>query len=355
MCKSARICSSRGFFAQRLWEESATIINDEYPGIMDIQFGEQADDGIYSISFKYDPDELSAAQTRIMRGLINNGFSIDEYLNQEYEETERRKIIRFNGVLDYSFDELYQIFHDTKFGKPLPISTRKNVRFTYEECEEYYKTFNERMLTLGNQRRAYKFFETRNRGLFEAAKTGNKKELRKMVNEGRSVNEIAPTGDTVFTLLLQYLIDHNENRDINDEDERFLDYLYEAGLKVNLVGVDEVVDPPLFTAWLYRSKRLFEWLLGHGADINAEVGYDYDATKDYSCTIQDWIDGHPEEEIDRSEVPVMNHSNGVNEMATKKEKPTIEDYKDRMTCPINVVLIDPVTRKPITKPKKKGK
>ena len=215
---------------------------------MDIQFGEQADDGIYSISFKYDPDELSAAQTRIMRGLINNGFSIDEYLNQEYEETERRKIIRFNGVLDYSFDELYQIFHDTKFGKPLPISTRKNVRFTYEECEEYYKTFNERMLTLGNQRRAYKFFETRNRGLFEAAKTGNKKELRKMVNEGRSVNEIAPTGDTVFTLLLQYLIDHNENRDINDEDERFLDYLYEAGLKVNLVGVDEVVDPPLFTA-----------------------------------------------------------------------------------------------------------
>lgn len=42
-------------------------------------------------------------------------------------------------------------------------------------------------------------------------------------------------------------------------------------------------------------------------------------------------------------------------MATKKEKHTIDDFKDRMTCPINVILIDPKTRKPITKPKKKNK
>ena len=39
-------------------------------------------------------------------------------------------------------------------------------------------------------------------------------------------------------------------------------------------------------------------------------------------------------------------------MATKK-KPTIDDYKDRMTCPIGAVQTDPKTRKPITK--KKGK
>lgn len=42
-------------------------------------------------------------------------------------------------------------------------------------------------------------------------------------------------------------------------------------------------------------------------------------------------------------------------MAAKKKKLTIDDYKDRMTCPINVVRTDPITRQPITKPKKKGK
>ena len=42
-------------------------------------------------------------------------------------------------------------------------------------------------------------------------------------------------------------------------------------------------------------------------------------------------------------------------MADTKKKSTIDDYKDRMTCPINAVLIDPITRKPITKPKKKTK
>ena len=41
-------------------------------------------------------------------------------------------------------------------------------------------------------------------------------------------------------------------------------------------------------------------------------------------------------------------------MATKK-KPTIDDYKDRMTCPINAIRIDPKTKKPITNTKKKGK
>ncbi len=42
-------------------------------------------------------------------------------------------------------------------------------------------------------------------------------------------------------------------------------------------------------------------------------------------------------------------------MADTKKKPTIDDYKDRMTCPIGAVRTDPETRKPITKPKKKTK
>ena len=31
----------------------------------------------------------------------------------------------------------------------------------------------------------------------------------------------------------------------------------------------------------------------------------------------------------------------------EEEKPTIDDFKDRMSCPITAVRIDPETRKPI--------
>ena len=41
-------------------------------------------------------------------------------------------------------------------------------------------------------------------------------------------------------------------------------------------------------------------------------------------------------------------------MATTKKKTTIDDFKNRMTCPVNIVRTDPKTRKPITK-KKRGK
>ena len=41
-------------------------------------------------------------------------------------------------------------------------------------------------------------------------------------------------------------------------------------------------------------------------------------------------------------------------MATKRNS-NINDYKDRMTSPVGAVRIDPKTRKPITKSKKRGK
>lgn len=42
-------------------------------------------------------------------------------------------------------------------------------------------------------------------------------------------------------------------------------------------------------------------------------------------------------------------------MATKKRN-SIDDFKDRMTCPFGAVRLDPKTNKPITKKtKKRGK
>ena len=42
-------------------------------------------------------------------------------------------------------------------------------------------------------------------------------------------------------------------------------------------------------------------------------------------------------------------------MATTKKKTSIDDYKDRMTCPFGAVRLDPKTNKPMKKTKKRGK
>ena len=205
-------------------------------------------------------------------------------------ESERRINYHYYGVVGCPFDELHRIFHETRHGELLPVVTKKNVQFSYEECEEYYKTFDARMLTLGNQRRAYKYFEPQNHDLFEAVKTGNKDEITKMVIEGRSLNEISTSGNTAFSLLLQNMIHSGKTGDISDADVKLLDFLCNNHINVNLIGVDECANPPLFDALIENAERLIEWLLENGADTKAEVEYDDYIDKDSSFTIQDWID-----------------------------------------------------------------
>ena len=105
-----------------------------------------------------------------MKSLINDGFSIDEYISISYAEEERRKTWHYEGVVGYPRDELYEIFYKTPHGEALPIEYSKNVSFTYEECCEYYKEFDDKMLELGNQRKIYALEESKHQELFEWAK-----------------------------------------------------------------------------------------------------------------------------------------------------------------------------------------
>ncbi|MBR2736381.1 MAG: hypothetical protein IKD86_03630, partial [Firmicutes bacterium] len=87
----------------------------------------------------------------------------------------------------------------------------------------------------------------------------------------------------------------NEDRDITDisaDDERFLDYLYDHGANIDLYGVDELAEPPLFAAAIYQTDRLFKWLSDHGADPKAEILYDEPFLNDSSYSIADWIEAH---------------------------------------------------------------
>ena len=294
-CVSIDIASPLIFFTEKLWEESAKRILEDFPHITEIEFESQTEEGIYPISFRYDLEIIKKAQQRIMRDLIRNGFSVDEFLTLETEEKKGRKEIYYHGVIDCASEKLRDAVYGSNNGDPFSFPCRKNVSFSYEECEKSFKIFDERMLTLGNQRAAYRFFEPRNRPLFEAAKTGNKKVLRDLIEKGFSINEIDPSGNTAFSLFLQYFTYYNETHDITYEDEKFLDYLYAHGANVDLFGVNEMADPPLFNAFIDRAERLFEWLTEHGADPSVQVCCDDPFDNDRSVTIQDRIDDRAEE------------------------------------------------------------
>ena len=297
-CKSADICPSQAYFAQKLWETSAKLVYEKYPEILNISFGNQADDGVYHIVFKHPIEEIASVQIQFMHKLIEDGFSINEHLKMEQVDTPWRRTWQYEGIADYSYKKLYETFHQLDYGKSLPLAIRNHVSFEYKECEEYFKTFDEQMLILGNQRRAYRHFEPINHDLFSAAKACDKRVVRHLIDCGRSINEIDPSGNSAFSLLLDAMLRVNETNhesDISTEDESFLDYLYDHGANIDLIGVDECAEVPLLTASVNHADRLFHWLLDHGADTMAEIFYDEPYLNDSSYTVEDWVREHSSE------------------------------------------------------------
>lgn len=282
------ICSSKAHFAQKLWEKAAEETRKRYPEIEALSFGAQSADGIYPIQFRYDIQELTEAQRQIMKDIIDDGFTVDEYMDIKHYEKERRKIWKYEGVVKYTRDEMREIILGTPHGKMPSIELRKRVSFSYEECEEYYKCFDERMLLLGNQIRAYNYYLPQNTPLFEAAKQGNKERIKELIADGYSLNEISPSGETAFSLLLDAI---TEKSKMADDDRAFLDYIIEHGVNVNLIGVTAVAEPPVFNAFVFRNDDLYKWLLDHGADTNVQIFYDlWDGYDSY--TADEWINEH---------------------------------------------------------------
>ena len=291
LCKTSDICSSKAYFAQKLWELGAIRTLENYPDLENVAFESQSDDGIYPIRFRYNIDELTVRQRQIMLDIIDEGFTVDEYLKIEYSKEEGRKNWFYKGVVGYSYYDLFDIFYNTPYGESIPINYRKNVSYSYEECEEYYKTFDAHMLILGNQRRAYQYFSPENKELFEAAKSGSRETLAKLISKGYSLNEIDPMGDTAFSIFLNHLIPGD---DVSNNDLLFLESIIEHNVNINLIGVTAEASPPVFKAFVYNNNRLFQWLIDKGADLNAQIHYDSNYDLDYSHTIADWIESHSE-------------------------------------------------------------
>lgn len=161
--RTSEIRSSKAEFALKLWESSAEKLYQEYPDLLDLEFGSQNENGIYQIISKYSYDSILERQKTIMQNMIDEGFSVDEYMEITYFEDKdlRKKTWHYNGVVGLSRHEMFNIFYKVPHGETLPITLNKKVKYTYAECEIYYKTFIEYELLLGNQRRAYAFLQIR--------------------------------------------------------------------------------------------------------------------------------------------------------------------------------------------------
>ena len=78
----------------------------EFPDIEEFSYGEQNENGVYPIKFRYDVSTVAARQKEIMKSLINDGFSIDEYIRISYTEEERRKTWHYEGIVGDSAEDL---------------------------------------------------------------------------------------------------------------------------------------------------------------------------------------------------------------------------------------------------------
>lgn len=293
LCRDSDICSAKAFYAQRVWERGAKAVLEHYPDIEDCSIGEQKEDGIYPISFKYDIEEIANYQRNAMKCIIEDGFSIDEYLNMDYYIDGHRKNWFYSGVVGESYDEMYDLFYSTPHGEMPPVEIKHNVSFSYEECEKYYKTFDKRMLELGNQRRAYEFLAGRNNRLFISAEKADIPKLKELVRHGFSINEINQEGETAFSMIVSTL---TKDHYLSDMDEAILDELIEYGANVNLIGVTPNSDYLILDAYCNGDTKLFKWLLRNGADLDMEIFFEGDRYESY--TIRDWVEEHETHESD---------------------------------------------------------
>ena len=278
--RTFRILHSREVFALELWKRAAQIVADEFPLLENLQFGEQQFDGVYPITFQYPVEQVAARQEAIMRKLIDDGFSIEESLAVRCEETEHGKRWTYEGIVSLSEEEMKELFSDLPYGDLPAIRWNKQIRYPYEACEAYYKSFDARILTLGNQ---YRKYECSDSALEAAIERMDFKGIKLDEKDGRRLNEITKFGDSVFSDVTCFRIDA-EN--LNEAVIAFLDACVAAGANPAVYGITG--DSVLVDAAEWNEHRMTEWLLKQGVDLNIHPFLDdyYDAEH----TLLDWID-----------------------------------------------------------------
>lgn len=260
------IQSSRFAFAKKLYLESAIQLMTEYPEIEDISFGERQANGIYPIKRRYSTEPLRARLYEIMERKLSDGFYIDEFIRAEFHETSDSKNYKFFGVLDMDRSELETLLytHDQEYIRSIYL--KRGIRYTLDECKVFYREFDEDILDLGNQPRAYAASYSDNAELFEAARAGDFENLVELARMGGDLNAMDGDGNTPFFYFAAEMIRPLSDGCFPELRTEQLDKLIKLGANPAMYGIGLNARGALAEASRYGNLKAVKYLLAKGVD-----------------------------------------------------------------------------------------
>jgi len=253
-------------FAKKLYIEAAIQLMMEYPNLEDITFGDRLENGIYPIKWKYSPEVLKNRLYSIMERKLSDGFYIDEFIRVEFEETENGREYKFYGTLDMEKNELEDLLYTHSEDYIRELYLKKGIRYTLEECKEYYREFEEDILMLGNQPRVYGDSYKKNERLFEAAREGNFELMTELAQMGGDLNAMDEEGNTPFLWFAGAMIEGDKNGVFPTLETEQLDSLIELGANPAMYGVGINATGALALASKCGNLEAVRYLLSKGVN-----------------------------------------------------------------------------------------
>ncbi len=260
------IQNSRFAFARKLYLESAIQLMTEYPDMEDITFGARMANGIYPIRWRYSPAELKRRLYEIMERKLSDGFYIDEFIRVEFEDTIDSKNFKFFGVMDMERTEVERLLytHDEKYIRAVYL--KKGIRYTMDECREFYREFDEDILELGNQPRVYATSHMANLKLFEVARAGDFKTMVDIARMGGDLNVMDKDGNTPFYYFAKRMLTPARNGVFPEFNTEELDTLIELGANPALYGIGVNARGALAEASGCGNLQAVKYFLAKGVD-----------------------------------------------------------------------------------------
>ena len=260
------IQNSRFAFAKKLYLESAIQLMTEYPDMEDITFGAGGVNGIYPIRWRYSPETLKRRLYEIMERKLSDGFYIDEFIRVEFEDAIDTKNYKFYGVLDMERGEIEKLLytHNEEYIRNLYL--KKSIRYTLDECKEFYREYGDDILELGNQPRAYVDSYKANEKLFEAAKRGDYKTVVDIARMGGDLNAMDRDGNTPFYYFSKGMITPMRGGAFPEFNAEQLDTLISLGANPALYGIGVNARGPLAEASGCGNLKAVKYFLGKGVD-----------------------------------------------------------------------------------------
>ncbi len=278
-------------FAESVYQKAAEILFEKHPDIEDFEFGQQKENGLYPIEWKYPPEELKKELLDIIKKLIEDGFVIKEYIKCTEMSKDR---IEFTGVFDYD-DEYVQLFKNNRYDVIADKFRKREYRYSFEECLPYYVEIDDAILKLGNQQRIYDKTYEQNKPLFEAAEAGDIDKLCALAEEGHSLNVIDSQGRTPFGEYVEGFYWNNREFEgvFPDKLREDMERLVTLGANPALFGVTNDFDSPLQSACVVADVDVVKFLLEKGVNPNMYMYTDDYYEKD--TTLFDWVKWHTSE------------------------------------------------------------